>query len=130
MSEYDHQYTGTLPVLPVADVSNALACYVEQLGFEAVFTQPDDNGVLVNAQVQMDGCHIMLNLNPEAAGKGGAGVYFWVRVQQKPIDALYEQLLQQNIKPVEPIADQFWGDRSFVIKDADGYLIAFTQAIP
>ena len=130
VSEYQHEYSGTLPVLPVADVRAALRHYTEQLGFEEVFSQQDDRGVVVNAQVQMDGCHLMLNLNPSRANDQGGGVYLWIRVREQPIDTLYEQLLARGITPVEPIADQFWGDRSFVVRDALGYSIAFTQAPP
>ena len=32
MSEYDHEYTGTLPVIPVADVAASLQFFVERLG--------------------------------------------------------------------------------------------------
>ena len=49
-------------------------------------------------------------------------------MRQQPIDTLYEQQTATGVTPVEPIADQFWGDRSFVVRDALGYLIAFTQA--
>ena len=130
MSDYEQKYFGTLPVLPVADVGTALGHYTEQLGFEEVFSQQDDRGAVVNAQVQMDDCHLMLNLNPARANDQGGGVYFWIRVRRQPIDELYEQLITKGIVPVEPISDQFWGDRSFVVQDASGYAIAFTQAKP
>lgn len=73
VSEYQHEYSGTLPVLPVADVAVALRHYTEQLGFEEVVSQQDDQGVVVNAQIQMDGCHLMLNLNPARGNDQGGG---------------------------------------------------------
>ena len=127
MTEYDHQYTGTLPVLPVADVRDALAFFVQRLGFEQVFVQ-EDRGVLANAQVQMDGCHLMLNHNPERSGERAGGVYFWIRVRDQPIDELYRRHADGGVRIAEEIADQFWGDRSYVAQDANGFMIAFTQA--
>ncbi len=81
MSEYEHDYTGTLPVLLVADVAASREFFTHCLGFETVFEQ-DDSGLLVNAQVQLDGCHVMLNLNPEDSGKRGGGIYLWIRVRR------------------------------------------------
>ena len=127
MSKYDHQYTGTLPVLPVADVSDTLGFFVEKLGFEQVFVQ-EDQGVPVNAQVEMDGCHLMLNHNPERSDERGGGVYFWIRVRAQPIDDLYQRQANNGVTIAEEIANQFWGDRSFVAQDMNGFMIAFTQA--
>ena len=129
MSDYEQHMTGTLPVLPVSNVEVALNYYVERLGFSAVFNQANEQGEMVNAQIQMDGCHIMLNLNPDDANQKGGGIYLWIRVAHTDIDSLYKQIANNKVNIVEPIADQFWGDRSFVVEDQLGYRIAFTQAL-
>lgn len=131
MSEYDHKTTtiGTLPVLPVQDVAKTLTFYKDQLGFNELFNQPGENGLLVNGQVTKEGCHLMFNLNPEDAGKGGGGIYLWIRIEESDIDAYYTKLVEQNVEIVEEIKDQFWGDRSFTIKDCNGYILAFNKAI-
>lgn len=129
MTDINNQNIGTLPVLPVKNVTESLDCYVNVLGFSEVFHQNDDQGQMINAQVQMSGCHIMLNLNPAQSDLQGGGVYFWIRVADLPIDKLYESIKAKNIKIEHEIEDQFWGDRSFTVRDSLGYYIAFTQKI-
>lgn len=130
MTDINNQNIGTLSVLPVKNVAESLDYYVNTLGFSEVFHQGDDQGQMVNAQVQMSGCHLMLNLNPARADQQGGGVYFWIRVADKPIDELYESIKAKKVKIEHEIENQFWGDRSFTVRDSLGYYIAFTQRIP
>jgi len=129
LTDYTNDNRGTLPVLPVRDVMQSLTYYTDVLGFNKVFDQTLEDGTLVNAQVEMSGCHIMLNLNPDEAGLQGGGVYLWIRIEDKDIDALYRDLQSKGVHIVQPIADQFWGDRSFSIKDNLGYNLAFNKRL-
>ena len=130
MTDYTNSNNGTLPVLPVRDVVKSQAYYTEVLGFNAVFHQTDDDGKVVNAMVEISGCHLMLNHNPEESRFQGGGVYFWIRVDDKDIDAMYQGLKSKGVSIEQPIADQFWGDRSFSIKDNLGYNLAFNKRLP
>ncbi len=130
MTEYANTNNGTLPVLPVSDVAASQAYYTDVLGFNAVFHQTGDDGTVVNALVELSGCHLMLNLNPDKAALQGGGVYFWIRVDDKDIDAMYRDLQAKDVAIEQPIADQFWGDRSFTIQDNLGYHLAFNKRLP
>ncbi len=121
--------SGTLPVLPVADVDATARFYTDVLGFNEVLRQPMPDGTLVNARVELDNCHFMFNLNPKDARNAGGGVYFWIRVDGRDIDSLYQSLQEKDVEIVEQIKNQFWGDRSFTIKDLNGYFLAFNKAI-
>ena len=127
MSESNHM-SGVLPVLPMADVEAALDYYTNTLGFVEKFRQPGPDGVILNAQVEFAGCHLMFNHNPEDAPKQGGGVYFWFRLD-RGIDDHYAALEARGASVVEKIADQFWGDRSFTIVDHAGYHLAFNMTI-
>ena len=59
----------------------------------------------------------------------GGGVYFWVRLFEQNIDEYYQSLVDAGVNIVEPIKDQFWGDRSFTIRDCNNYFVAFNQVI-
>lgn len=120
---------GILPVLPVADIDKTVEYFVNSLKFQEVFRQNGEDGTAINAQVTFEGSTLMLNLNPEDAGKSGGGVYFWVRLYDTDIDEFYAGLKREDVQIVEEIADQFWGDRSFVINDCNGFFIAFNQEI-
>lgn len=71
----------------------------------------------------------MMNLNPDRSAEEGGGVYFWVRLYDKNINEYYDSLVEAGVSIVEPLKDQFWGDRSFTIKDCNNYFIAFNQMI-
>lgn len=131
MSEYDHKnrIVGTLPVLPVDNVVETLKYYTGTLSFNERFRQPGEDGVIVNGQVQLAHCNLMFNLNPSDAGKNGGGVYFWIRIESKDIDAYYQELTERDVTIIEEIKDQFWGDRSFTIQDCNGYFLAFNKSL-
>ena len=59
----------------------------------------------------------------------GGGVYLWVRLYEKNIDEYYAALETAGVNIVDPIKDQFWGDRSFTIKDCNNFFIAFNQMV-
>ena len=118
-----------MPVLPVANVAETLTYYTETLGFNELFRQSGEGGVVVNGQVQLETCTLMFNLNPSDADKQGGGVYFWIRIEGKNIDAYYRELSGKGVGIVEDIQDQFWGDRSFTIRDCNGYILAFNKSL-
>jgi PhnB protein len=123
-------HTGTLPILPVADVPSAIDWYTTVLGFGKLFDVPLPDGTVVTGQVQRAGNNIMFNLNPaEASGKGG-GIYLWCRVEDADLDALYQEFQSKGVQVVDEIQDQFWGDRYFAVRDLNGYILAFNKSLP
>lgn len=131
MSDYDHKnsVSGTLPVLPVSNVTETVKYFTETLEFSELFQQASEEGVALNAQVQLENCNLMFNLNPADSGKEGGGVYFWIRIENKNIDEYYQELVKKKVNVVEEIKDQFWGDRCFTIRDCNGYLLAFNKSL-
>lgn len=111
MSDYDHKTkaTGTLPVLPVTNVLETLKYYTETLQFTELFHQTNPDRIVVNGQVQLENCNLMFNLNPSDEDKYGAGVYFWIRIEDKNIDDYFQELSEKKVDIVEDIKDPFWG---------------------
>jgi len=120
---------GILPVLPVSDIDATADYYQETLQFQENFRQQTPEGTAINAQVALEGSTLMLNLNPDKASLEGGGVYFWIRLYDLNIDDYYQTLKKAGVQIVEPIQDQFWGDRSFTIKDCNNYFLAFNQKL-
>lgn len=119
-----------LPVLPVSDVSEAIDHYVGQLGFSEEFRVPGENGTPTTGQVVRGDNRIMFNLNPQDAANNGGGIWLWIRIDGEDIDGFYETVQSStSIEIVEEIGDRFWGDRSFAIRDALGYTLAFNAKI-
>jgi PhnB protein len=121
--------TGTLPVLPVRDVGRAIEHYVKILGFTEVMRVPGPDGELVTGQVQRAGNHVMFNRNPADADKRGGGVWLWIRIDGEDIDALHGALKKAGLTIREELGDRFWGDRSFAVEDAHGYVLAFNKKL-
>ncbi len=120
---------GILPVLPVSDIDKTAEFYTDVLKFQEAFRQKSPEGGSTDSQLAFEGSTLMLNLNPDKAPMEGGGVYLWIRLYDKDINEYYDQLIAEGVTIVDPIRDQFWGDRSFVIKDCNNYHLAFNQAI-
>ena len=118
---------GILPVLPVSDIDKTADFYMKSLQFDQIFRLKSPEGLSTDAQLSLEGSTLMLNLNPEKAHLEGGGVYLWVRLYEKDIDEYYNDLVKANVNIVDPIKEQFWGDRSFVIRDCNKFFIAFNQ---
>ena len=121
---------GILPVLPVSNIDETADYYTKTLHFEENFRQKTPEGMSINSQLTFEGSTLMLNLNPEKAPLEGGGIYLWVRLYEKNINKYYDSLVESGVNITDPIKDQFWGDRSFTIKDCNNFYIAFNQAIP
>lgn len=120
---------GILPVLPVFDIDKTVTYYTDILKFRENFKQKTPDGLSTDAQLALEGSTLMINLNPEKAPLEGGGVYLWVRLYDIDIDGYYKNLIDNKVTIVDAIKDQFWGDRSFVIKDCNNFHIAFNQII-
>ena len=121
---------GTLPVLPVHDVAASIDHYVSTFGFEEILRVPGENGALSSGRVSRGDNEIMFNLNPGSADKGGGGIWIWLRMDGEDIDGLYNQVkARDDVTIIEDIGDRFWGDRSFAVRDALGYTLAFNARL-
>ena len=120
---------GILPVLPVADIDVTAAYYIERLRFMENFRQKSQEGSSTDSQLTFEESTLMLNLNPDNAHLEGGGVYLWIRLFDTDINEYYDRLVADGVNIVNTIQDQFWGDRSFVIKDCNNYFLAFNQEV-
>ncbi|MDJ0755820.1 MAG: glyoxalase superfamily protein [Ardenticatenaceae bacterium] len=118
-----------IPVFPVQDVEEALNYYVDVLGFKENMRMPGPNGQLVTGRVQRGDVQFMFNLNPDMADQAAGAVWFWIYIDEIDLDAYYDDLTGKGLEVIEPIKDQFWGDRSFTVRDKFGYFLVFTKVI-
>lgn len=116
----------------VDSVELARAFYVEKLGFTHLMGMLGKDGQLDFCTVTLAGARIMLMRPPEAmAGTNATGekrpVEFYIEVAD--VDAYFEQLKQQKVKATTPLAEQWWGDKTFTIQDPFGYTVWFYQNV-
>lgn len=60
-------------------------------------------------------------------GVGAAG-QFHLEIGTSDLDAAYEEVRRAGIEPEGPPKDS-WGDRSFLVKDPDGYWVEFDAGL-
>jgi PhnB protein len=115
------------PHLIMNDTSSALAWYEKALGAETLSSAPGPDGKIMHAEMRIGNSHIYLN-DEMGGGRslkalGGSPVSLWVYVDD--CDALFNRAVTAGAKvaqgPMGALADQFWGDRTGMITDPEGY---------
>jgi uncharacterized glyoxalase superfamily protein PhnB len=114
------------PIFHVTDVEASLRFYVNQLGF----TNPwryDENGKVFVAQVERQGCAIILsNQWPEKIGKGL--IFISLNVEPPTHEAAtvaLDELRAELEAKGAPVKDGSWGYRLLVVDDPDGNQLFF-----
>ena len=122
------------PTLMVEDIAKSLEFYTQTLGFEEMGRMAAPDGTLVFGNVKWKDIYIMFGstawMPPEAVPHRGAGVDFYIAGDaEDDIDQYYLMLKEKGVTIIKDIEDQFWGDRTFSIKDPDGYQLTFAKPV-
>jgi PhnB protein len=122
------------PTLMVEDIGKSLEFYTQTLGFEEIGRMAGPDGNLVFGNVKWKDIYIMFGstawLPPEALPHRGVGVDFYIAGDKEDdIDRYYLMLKEKGVNITKDIEDQFWGDRTFSIKDPDGYQLTFAKPV-
>jgi PhnB protein len=113
------------PYLTVRDGQASLEFYARAFGFEAYGeVMRDAEGRVQHAGMRVGEAAIMfgpeedsLGLRPPAGGPDSLSLYVYL----PDVDALHARAQRGGATVVRPLTDQFWGDRTVVLKDRDGY---------
>jgi len=121
------------PILSVTDVEASLRFYVDQLGFTSPWRY-DEDGKLLVAQVDRQGCAILLANNwPDKVGKGLLFISLntepstpeaQAAAQNAALDALRAELTASGV----PVREGSWGYRLLVVDDPDGNQLLFNYS--
>ena len=131
-------FNAVVPELAVTDWRNSLAFYCEVLGFEIVYSRPDEGFAFLRhgeAQLMIDQIGIDRTFGDAAGlvdGALGRGINLQIRVAS--LDPLLEGLRRAGVsllldceERIYTIAGQDMVQRQFVVKDPDGYLLRFCE---
>ena len=112
------KFEAVTPRLPVSDVKNALAFYVDQLGFQLGWQWGTP---LTHANVCRDSISLDLIASP-AERRGTAMAY----IQLSGVDAYFSELKGRNVDLGE-LGDRPYGMRDFEVIDPNGNRLAFGE---
>jgi PhnB protein len=113
------------PSLFVAGAAKAIDFYRKALGAEEVMRFPAPDGTIMHAELRIGDSIIMLaDEMPDQGGRGpksigGTPVSFFVYGEN--VDAAWKRAVDAGAKPIVPLADQFWGDRTGCLEDPFGH---------
>jgi PhnB protein len=118
-------YHSVTPSIFVAGATKAIEFYKKAFGAEEVSRFAGPDGKIMHAEIRIGDSPIMLaDEMPEYGGKspamlGGTPVSFFI--YQDNVDAAWKRATDAGAQIVQPLIDQFWGDRAGCLKDPFGH---------
>jgi catechol 2,3-dioxygenase-like lactoylglutathione lyase family enzyme len=110
------QFRGVHPVIPTRDVAAAIEWYREQLGFQLLFVDDEEDPGYAGVVRDDAQIHFQWHEPKERAGCDS----LQLRVFVADPDALHaEYLAQATIGPDQPVHDTGWGTREFGLYDPE-----------
>jgi len=109
--------------LVVRDMQDAIDFYSNALGFKLRMSMPGPDGKLMHAELMHNDSVVMLGPeNPERGAHAPSGptahtIYMYV----EDVDSVANRAANLGAKVVDPVKDQFWGDRTAVLIDPQGH---------
>lgn len=119
-------YHSITPYLIIKGAAGAIDFYKRVFGATELMRMPDPSGKIGHAEIMIGDSHIMLaDEYPEMGHRspqtlGGAGVSLMIYLDD--VDGVYKRALAAGAKQVQPLKDQFYGDRSGTVQDPYGHV--------
>jgi PhnB protein len=118
-------YHTVTPNIVVDGAAKAIDFYKKALGAEEIMRFPGPDGKIMHAEIRIGDSVIMLvDQMPDQGGRGpkligGTPVSFFIYGEN--VDAAWKRAVDAGAKPVMPLDDQFWGDRTGLLEDPFGH---------
>ena len=119
-------YTSVTPYLIVADTTSAIKFYEKAFGATEVLRIDGPHDKIWHAEIQIGNARVMLADEFIEMGihcpktLGGAGVSMLIYVDD--VDAVFDQALAAGAAKLRAVQDQFYGDRSGMLRDPYGHI--------
>jgi PhnB protein len=118
-------YHTVTPNIFVAGAAKAIDFYKKAFGAEELMRFPSPDGKIMHAEIRIGDSIIMLGDEmPEHGGKspktlGGTPVGFFI--YKDNVDAEWKRAIDAGARQIQPLIDQFWGDRAGCVEDPFGH---------
>ena len=119
-------YRSVTPYLAVKQAADAIEFYRRAFGAKERMRLRMPNGKVGHAELEIGDSVIMLAdehpemdfRSPESYGGAAVSLHLYV----KDVDASFRKATEAGAKPVRPVQDQFYGDRSASLRDPFGHV--------
>lgn len=119
-------YPRVVPYLWVSGAAQALDFYGDVLGATERMRMPGPGGTVGHAEIEIGGSVIMVaDESPEMGSRGPksvGGTPVMLHVYVSDADATFARALVRGATELQPVKDQFYGDRSGVFEDPFGHV--------
>ena len=119
-------YHSITPALIVKDGKEAIDFYKKAFGAEERYRMEAPNGKLGHAELKIGDSVFMLAdefpemkcLSPKSIGGSPVSMYLYVA----DVDTVFNRAVSAGSKALDPVKDQFWGDRHGRLEDPFGHV--------
>ena len=119
-------YNAVTPYLCVKGAAGAIAFYKKAFGAKEVMRMPGPGGTIGHAEIQIGDSRIMLAdefpemsfRSPRTVGGTPVNIHLYVA----DVDRVVKKALAAGAKPLRPVAEQFYGDRTGSLEDPFGHV--------
>jgi PhnB protein len=110
----------------VKGAAGAIAFYKKAFGAKEVMRMPGPGGTIGHAEIQIGDSRIMLadefpEMNFRSPRTGG-GTSVNIHLYVPDVDRVVKKAIAAGAKPLRPVADQFYGDRTGSLEDPFGHV--------
>jgi len=130
-------YHTVTPYLYIRGAARAIDFYKKAFGATELMRLADPDGRVAHAEIKIGDSPIMLadempDMNirgPESLGGNGSSILLYV----EDVDRRFNQAVAAGAQVVQPVKDQFYGDRSGTVEDPFGHswtLATHTKDVP
>ena len=118
-------YHTATPYLIVKDAAKAIEFYKQAFGATELMRMSGPGGKIMHAEIRIGDSIIMMgdenpqmgSRSPQSTGGSPVGLYLYV----EDCDKVFNQAVSTGATSVNPLKDQFYGDRSGSIRDPFGH---------
>lgn len=118
-------YHTITPLLAIKGAKEAIDFYKRAFNATELFRMASPDGTVMHAELKIGDSNIMLGdecpemgaLSPKTVGGSPTTLYIYF----EDVDAMTKQAIAAGAKELQPVMDQFWGDRSGKIEDPFGH---------
>jgi PhnB protein len=118
-------YHTVTPYLSVRDAAHALDFYKQAFGAKEVMRMNGPEGKVSHAEIKIGDSIVMVSeenssnelRSPQALNGSTVSIFLYL----DDVDPVFKKAISAGAKEVQPLADQFWGDRYGRLRDPFGH---------